>query len=320
MNNFTGLKAGMWLLFVSAALVICLQPVSCDDDDSHIGIDIGPGWSVSYRDAEPAWSPDGKKILYRKWHAEDDSTPIGTYLYEVATGKSVNLNYPMQIESPCWSPDGRWIAFHWNYQVFAMKLNGDSLRQLTYTDDHNIFCRWSPCGSGIAYTQMDGVDRGLWLVDFTTGSRKLLSLFGVGPPDWLSDCAGLVFISYKFGDFAQIAMIDTLGSKDSSVTREVQLTNTSQCVKRACAASSAGDKIAFVQQCGNEPSNLWIVNRDGSNLKRLTTKGGEFPDWSPDGQWILYTNSEEGNGRLWIMRPDGSERRQLTFSRTTNYN
>lgn len=182
--------------YLVVVIALSLQAVSCDSSDG--GYNIGPSWSVSYRDAEPAWSPDGKKILYRKWHAEDDSTPIGTYLYDVATGKSVNLNYPMQVESPCWSPDGRWIAFHWNYQIFAMKLNGDSLRQLTFTDDHNIFGRWSPCGSWIAYAQVDGVDRGLWLVDMVTGQRKLVSLFAAGPPDWFGDCDSLCFISYKF--------------------------------------------------------------------------------------------------------------------------
>jgi Tol biopolymer transport system component len=220
----------------------------------------------------------------------------------------------MFIGGPSWSPDGRRIAFHWNYQIFAMKLNGDSLRQLTFTGNHNLLCRWSPCGSLIAYIQTGGVDRGLWLVDFVTGQRKLISLFAAGPPDWFGDCDSLCFISYKFKSegAGQITVVDTSGIPDSSVNREAQITSNT-CFKRGLAVSPQGDRVVFVQQCGNEPSNLWIVDRDGSNLKRLTTKGGEFPDWSPDGQWILYTNSEEGNGRLWIMRPDGSDRRQLTF-------
>jgi Tol biopolymer transport system component len=185
----------LYLRCLILVIAICLQTASCSSDSDY-GIDRGPGWSVSYRDIEAAWSPDGKKILYL--HGEIDSNYTGTFLFDVATGKSEDLHYPMLIKSPCWSPDGRWIAFHWNYQIFAMKLNGDSLRQLTFTDDHNIFCRWSPCGSWVAYVQMDGVDRGLWLVDLVTGQRKLVSLFAAGPPDWFGDCDSLCFISYKF--------------------------------------------------------------------------------------------------------------------------
>jgi TolB protein len=59
------------------------------------------------------------------------------------------------------------------------------------------------------------------------------------------------------------------------------------------------------------------MNADGSNQQRITYEGGNYPCWSPDGSKIVYTKYSaftptEGNGRIWIMDTDGSNRRQLT--------
>jgi uncharacterized protein YjdB len=68
-------------------------------------------------------------------------------------------------------------------------------------------------------------------------------------------------------------------------------------------------------------SDIWVMNGDGTNARNLTadlsfelTRGE--PAWSPDGQWIAFTSSRgtagPGRGSIWIMRADGSEKRQLT--------
>jgi len=38
----------------------------------------------------------------------------------------------------------------------------------------------------------------------------------------------------------------------------------------------------------------------------------ESPTWSPDGQWLAYTSTFEGNQELYVIRKDGKERRRLT--------
>lgn len=76
------------------------------------------------------------------------------------------------------------------------------------------------------------------------------------------------------------------------------------------AEAVASDRIVFVRErLGSFGKDLYSVRADGTDLKRLTTDGGSYsPQWSPDGQWIVFESGET----LQIMRADGSDRRQLT--------
>ena len=69
-------------------------------------------------------------------------------------------------------------------------------------------------------------------------------------------------------------------------------------------------------------SDIWVMNADGSNARNLTAdlskdvSRGE-PAWSPDGQWIAFSQSRAtagpGRGSIWIMRADGTAKRQVTL-------
>jgi Tol biopolymer transport system component len=48
------------------------------------------------------------------------------------------------------------------------------------------------------------------------------------------------------------------------------------------------------------------MDLDGSNAAILAA--GESPRWSPDGEWIAYTQASE----VFVMRADGTEQRRLT--------
>jgi hypothetical protein len=79
--------------------------------------------------------------------------------------------------------------------------------------------------------------------------------------------------------------------------------------------SPADDRVALVS---TEPGNdeIFVINADGSGLRRLTTNNWEWdkhPTWSPDGQFILfYSNRDSGRRQLWVMKPDGSEQRNVS--------
>jgi TolB protein len=60
------------------------------------------------------------------------------------------------------------------------------------------------------------------------------------------------------------------------------------------------------------------VNVDGSGESRLVSRlvGGNAPDWSPDGQWILFTGSpKDGSADLYKVHPDGTGLTNLASQR-----
>lgn len=55
---------------------------------------------------------------------------------------------------------------------------------------------------------------------------------------------------------------------------------------------------------------------DMTTLKQLTSEGGNFfPQWSPDGEWIVYdsnVNDPKGAQVIWKMRSDGSQKTDIS--------
>ncbi|MFQ5740734.1 MAG: hypothetical protein ACE5JX_17155 [Acidobacteriota bacterium] len=82
----------------------------------------------------PAWSPDGRFILY-SWQAPGQWTH-DVYVAEVATGRIYQLTSGRgSNENPAWSPDGRHVVFQSDRtgtkQIFIMNADGKNLKQIT---------------------------------------------------------------------------------------------------------------------------------------------------------------------------------------------
>lgn len=60
--------------------------------------------------------------------------------------------------------------------------------------------------------------------------------------------------------------------------------------------------------------DIWTAAADGSDLQRLTETGSYDAEAtvSPDGQWIVFTSTRNGDIDIYKMRADGSEVTQLT--------
>jgi tricorn protease len=82
------------------------------------------------------------------------------------------------------------------------------------------------------------------------------------------------------------------------------------------ALSPEGDKLAFVSDATRE-EQVYVSDPDGSDPVQVTDEAGRQIDsvtWSPDGEWLAYTDSET---RIRIVRPDGSDERMVSRSRRT---
>jgi TolB protein len=311
--HFLSVLNRYFLKFVITVLifVIILLFVSCSDDDTTIIIPPPPPPSgYSTIDYVPSWSPDGHTIAYL--HLDTSAALTGIYLIDTnGTNKRLLIGY--MARNPDFSPDGIWITFH-NGQIFKIKINGDSLMQLT-NGGSNYYPSWSPDGDWIAYDSDYNDPTGsivIWKVKTDTSIRRDISQHGTGEwrmSSWSPDGKKIVHQRYIVGagGLPEIVIMDSSGQNSIRLTNN----NNDDFYPKY---SPNGQKIIFTQK--HETSinfQIYTINIDGTNLTKLTDTQGFSADYSPDGEKIVYCDSSPGNGRLWIMNKDGTNKKQLTF-------
>lgn len=96
--------------------------------------------------------------------------------------------------------------------------------------------------------------------------------------------------------------------------------------------SPTNEQVAFVSNDSSD-DEIWITNRDGSGLQRLTETNEAYngreigkdtfipevnghPSWSPDGRQIVFWSNRSGHRQIWVMNIDGSNAHSLS---TTGY-
>ncbi len=69
-------------------------------------------------------------------------------------------------------------------------------------------------------------------------------------------------------------------------------------------------QVAFVYA-----EDIWVVDRDGGEARRLTTYQGEEsdPHFSPDGSLLAFTGEYDGNVDVYVVPTEGGEPRRLTW-------
>jgi TolB protein len=73
------------------------------------------------------------------------------------------------------------------------------------------------------------------------------------------------------------------------------------------AWSPDGTKICFGSTRDGGTSQLYVMNRDGSGLRRLTSDRwvNTTPTWSPNGNQIAFVSDRTGSPQIYVMNADG---------------
>jgi TolB protein len=298
----------MNLRLLFPVLIVLALPVSgCSDkgdDPQPCHLEEMTGW-----DADPSWMPDGSGFIFFGSDTINRQWRFGLCHFNIADSSTTVLMDSVVTYTPKISPDGRYLAFEFGADIYIMTVDGDSIEQLTFLGKC-FYPDWSPDGTKIAYDISRGDGRGIYIMDLKTRSSRQLNSC-CRQPVWFADGSRLLVIDFSMQGDGEIAVIDTLGVELARLTND----STKHAYKHEIDVSPTGDRIAFVQQFECEMPQLWIMNVDGTGKKRLTSRGAHCCAFSPDGSWILYMYLGDDNGRIWAVRPDGSDKHQMTYRR-----
>lgn len=284
----------------------CICPPSIAGASQALSCDCEPDLQLAF-DSEAAWSPDGSTIAYMGT-GNDSLSSFGIHLVD-SDGTNKRLFHAGVAGAPAWSSDGHWIAFHEGAHIYKKHVTSDSLVQLTL-EGRNFYPAWSPDGQFIAYDRSMADDTGpagIWLMNQDGKNRR--AVIGGAFPFWHPN--GEKFIAVIGTSSTSIwkrFIQHNPFSGQPLMTLDAVVNNENLYPKY----SPDGTRIVFQSQPSGKRVDVWVMNADGSGRRQLTEEGAINPAWSPDGQWIVYTETQK-TGRLWLMRPDGSGKHQRTF-------
>jgi len=263
----------------------------------------------------PSWSADGQWIAFDSDHAD------GKYhVWKIRTdGTSLTRLTPSDQEDtdPAWSPDGQQIAFsrgeEQNVQVWTMLGDGSQAAKLTTYSCINCYPAWSRDNWTLAFVTDRG---GGWdiltvTMDGQEGFYLAASAKQELHPSWSPDGS---WIAFERGDVPETGLRFNIWKARVGTTQRVQVT-TGECMECDPAWNPTQDLIAFDSDRDGSVK-LWLVNADGTNLRRVTSQPMPFvetePAWSPDGTKIAFLGERQYGGEIWIVNADGTGLTQVT--------
>jgi Tol biopolymer transport system component len=130
-------------------------------------------------DAEPDWSPDGRRIVHASMPSRCRRSDCQSDLYVIGRDGSRRIRLtrtPQHERAPDWSPDGSRIAYTRSdgdrFTVWVMGADGSGQRQLS--DDPGADPDWSPDGNRLLYLH-DGSGGGpLYTINADGSARRRL--------------------------------------------------------------------------------------------------------------------------------------------------
>jgi Tol biopolymer transport system component len=106
-----------------------------------------------------------------------------------------------------------------------------------------------------------------------------------------------------------LQMMDLAAPRDGGTIRAHAFSPSTR-VEGSARFSPDGNRIAFVSyRSGN--GEIWLAERDGSGLRRLTDLGAQetvVSSWSPDGTGIAFTATVNGDTDIYTVAIDGGRR------------
>ena len=219
--------------------------------------------------------------------------------------------------TPALSPDGHILAFirgDSNFmsadQIYAKMLPDGEARRLTDDPRLKYGLAFSPDGSQIAYTVMETQSFGTYAVSVLGGDSRLL----------LHNAAGLSWLDPGHLLFSRMRSGVHLGVVTESVTgdnyRELYFPPHERGMAHYSYASPDRSSALVVEMNGQGNwAHCQLISLGGSSQARpVGPEGGcTSAGWAPDGSWMYFIATVEGQSHLWRQRFPNGRPEQITF-------
>lgn len=228
---------------------------------------------------------------------------------------------------PKWSPDGKSIAFtsfkDGGPMLYENNLQSGRVRRISGRKGMNTGACWTSDGNRIALTltreDNQDINQDIFLIDLR---GRILERYTNDEaidvsPTFSPDGTKMAFVSDRSGT-PQIWVKDLENREkgEERLTFPGMGDDTFESKYNYTPDWSSRNQIAFSGD-SDTGRDIFTMNPDGSNLRRLTENRGvnEDPSWSPDGRYIVFSSNRDGGFHLYIMNSSGFNQRRISFQK-----
>jgi Tol biopolymer transport system component/serine/threonine protein kinase/DNA-binding SARP family transcriptional activator len=266
----------------------------------------------THANLSPIWSPDGHGVFYVSNIRGGRDVYYQPLRANTAAGAPRRVTTGLRIYGI--AGRGETVAYSvWNTNVEiwsfpfprsgAVSFSKVAARQISSASDRIEALRISPDGKWLAFDsdRSGNMDIYKMRVDGSDLQQLTRNTADEFHPGWSPDGRQVSFQSWRSGNRDSYVM-----SADGTSERLIAGAPSHDF---AGMWSPDGTQIAFAsdRNGGVSGSELFLVSASGGTPKQLTTQGGLWPYWSPDGKLIAYV----GGAALRIITPQGRNERVI---------